>query len=867
MKHTALLLLMFIYSINTLYGQSVIKGKVIDEKTKEPLMGVIVTIRQGEKNSVLKFTRTEDDGTYMLELPNFPEKAIVHFSMMSFETKTYALLKTQNVYNAQLKDKPTKLSEVSVKAPKIRQQGDTLIYSVASFAKDYDKSLADVLKKLPGIEVSENGAIKHNGKMITNFYIEGKDMLGGRYGLATKNINQKDVATVEVMEEHQSIKAFEGLVFSENPAVNIKLKEGAKTRWVGTVKAGGGYEPLSWIGELMAMRFTRQYQTMNIYKTNNVGVEISKEGENLTMDDIMDSFNTYRLQNYISLYPRELASVDAERHRFNKSHMGSLNVLWPINKEYDLTTQIDYSNSRLDNENVSHTEHFLENDTIVTDEVEDAFTKKNNLAITVKLLANTPTLFLSNKLESKLNWDHIDMGVMGTYSNKQKGEMKYRSLSNDLRFTKRNKNKAFSVSSLNMFQQKPQELFVRKGEGNQHQTVNNMAFFTKTNTTFSFYINPFTLSVKTDVSGVIRNMDSQLEGLELKTGSLSNDVHMRYLDLSITPELEFNKSGFKANLSIPVSYIPYFLNDRIEDDKLTKNRMIFSPRLYLSYGLGGGWEASLSGGLSQRKIDEQQFYRGLILRNYRNLSQGFIDFKNDYSYSASTNWVYKDILNMLFFNVSLSGNWGHASRTPSIYFIDDYIVNTYQKNEQSKSMWMLSSRLSKGISSIDGMVSLQFNGSTMNSTTYQNDKKNDFRMRNWRVSSDFNSRIMKWMDVTYKIEFAQSRLNMKDGDFKSVRNNVSQSLLIILMPRRNYNIKINTEHYYNELTEDLSKNFVFADIDFNYSFKKGWEVGLGMKNVFNKKNYDYTIYDGLSSIYQSFNIRPRNIMATVSFRY
>lgn len=867
MKKITSLLFMIICSLNTIYGQSIIKGKVTDEKTKEPLLGVIVTIRQGDKNSILKFTQTKEDGTYILDLSTFPEKAIVHFSMMSFENKSFALLKSQEIYNAHLKEKPTKLNEVSVKAPKIRQQGDTLVYSVASFAKDYDKSLVDVLKKLPGIEVSEGGLIKHNGKNISHFYIEGKDMLGGKYGLATRNINQKDVATVEVMENHQSVRAFDGLSFSDNSAVNIKLKEDAKMRWVGTAKLGGGYEPLSWVAELMAMRFMRKYQMMNVYKTNNIGVDISKEGENLTIDEFITSFSNYRMQDYISLYPRELVSIDAERHRFNKSHMLSMNALWPINKEFDLTTQIDYSNSRINNENVSRTEHFLENDTLITEEIEDAFTVKNNLAVTLKLLANTPTLFLSNKLVSKLDWSSIDMGIMGTYPNNQKGKMRYQSFSNDLKMTKRNGNKAFSISSLNVFQRKPQDLYVRKEKGNQHQSVENMAFFTKTNTTFSFFINPFTLSLKADMSGVVRNMASQLEGITSTTYSPSNDMHVRFWDLSITPTLEYNKNGFKGNIVLPISYIPYFLNDRVEHDKLTKHRLIISPHIYLKYGLGGGWEASLSGGLSQRKVDEQQFYKGVILRNYRNLSQGFIDFKNDYSYTASTNWIYKDILRMFFFSINLTGNWGYASRTPSIYFIDEYIVNTYQKSDQSKSMWMLSGRLSKGISRIDGMIGLQFSGSTMNSTTYQNDKKNDFRMRNWRISSDFNSRIVKWLDMTYKIEYAQNRLNMKDSDFKSVRNNLAQSLLFIILPRSNYNVKINTEHYYNELTDDLSKNFVFADVDFNYSFKNGWEVGLGVKNIFNKQNYDYTIYNGLSTVYQSFNIRPRNIMATVSFRY
>ena len=70
-------------------------------------------------------------------------------------------------------EQATKLKDVVVKAPSIRQRGDTISYNVASFADANDKSLADVLKKMPGIEVSDKGEIKYNGKAINKFYIEG----------------------------------------------------------------------------------------------------------------------------------------------------------------------------------------------------------------------------------------------------------------------------------------------------------------------------------------------------------------------------------------------------------------------------------------------------------------------------------------------------------------------------------------------------------------------------------------------------------------------------------------------------------------------------------------------------------------------
>ena len=78
---------------------------------------------------------------------------------------------------------------------------------------------------MPGIDVEKSGEIKYNGRAINKFYVEGMDMLKGRYGLATNNIAAKDIATVQVLENHQPIKALKHLQISDDVAINLKLKE------------------------------------------------------------------------------------------------------------------------------------------------------------------------------------------------------------------------------------------------------------------------------------------------------------------------------------------------------------------------------------------------------------------------------------------------------------------------------------------------------------------------------------------------------------------------------------------------------------------------------------------------------------------
>ena len=93
--------------------------------------------------------------------------------------------------NITLLEKKTQLREVVVKAPQIIQRGDTLSYRLSSFAGKGDYTLRDAMKRLPGIEVTSSGSIKYLGKDISNFYIEGMDLLGGQYNVATKQYPQQ----------------------------------------------------------------------------------------------------------------------------------------------------------------------------------------------------------------------------------------------------------------------------------------------------------------------------------------------------------------------------------------------------------------------------------------------------------------------------------------------------------------------------------------------------------------------------------------------------------------------------------------------------------------------------------------------------
>ena len=108
---------------------------------------------------------------------------------------------------------------------------------------------------------------------------------------------------------------------------------------------------------------------------------------------------------------------------------------------------------------------------------------------------------------------------------------------------------------------------------------------------------------------------------------------------------------------------------------------------------------------------------------------------------------------------------------------------------------------------------------------------------------------------------------MKNTDMQTSYKNLSQLFSCNITPSKSWYVQLTGEHYYNEITQDVSKHLFLADAEFTYSFKSGWEFNLSVKNIFDQNIYAYTVYDGLTAMSREYRIRPRNVMAGVFFRF
>lgn len=120
-------------------------------------------------------------------------------------------------------------------------KGDTIVYNTDSFTNGTERKLGDVIEKLPGVELNDDGEIEVDGQTVSKVMIDGKDFFDGDSKLATKNIPADAVKKVEVLRNYNEVSQLRGLGNDQdNIAINLKLKEGKENFWFGEVNGGIG---------------------------------------------------------------------------------------------------------------------------------------------------------------------------------------------------------------------------------------------------------------------------------------------------------------------------------------------------------------------------------------------------------------------------------------------------------------------------------------------------------------------------------------------------------------------------------------------------------------------------------------------------
>lgn len=859
LAHLLLLLAMF-----PAVAQVNVRGRVIDRETNEPIVGASVIVK-GADGKIKKFASSKADGGFVMQIPAI-NGCRLEVTMMSFSKQSLKLDSVSFPLTVYMEAGATQLKEVTVKADRIREQGDTITYNVGSFAQSQDRSIGDVLRRMPGIDVSQSGKIQYQGEDINKFYIEGSDLLGGKYGIATNGISHDDVGAVEVMENHQPMQVLSDISFSDKAAINLKLKNKAKATWSFHGDAGGGWswqpEGAIWDGELFAMAAMPGFQNITTFRTNNTGEDLSASNT----DFFADRRGT-GLSQYISVGLPSVPSLDSKRTLFNRSFLVSTNNLWKLGRG-EFKANIDYSFNRVTAEASNITTYFLDEGNRVITENRDGTEHTHSLSGKFIYELNQKTAFINNTLQTNIDWNDITLRTTGSIPNTQTADLPDYYVSNRFKMIQRFKDKHLvTFQSVNEWESLPQTLRVsgeRSGESGEVflQSVKDHAFLTHESAAYAFSLKGITISLEGGIKGYWRSMNSELPDLPQELPGLTeNIIHTNSFTVYATPKLEYWVHRVNLSLNLPLSYAHYSFDKAIAN----RDEIYFSPTMSLNWKPNNRFSGTVRGSVGRSPMNLNLIHPGLIMTNYRTLKSGVDNFYNSTSQSVSANFQYKHTRHGLFANGMVLHSWSHLPYTLSQQFYGDYAVYSYSDaNNDSKSLFALGS-MGKTLDFMRGSCNINGSYNRNESRLFSQQQSVQSVSDGWSVGGKINGSPCRWFSFDYAIEYSDSRLKM-NGASAPWLSSMTNELNITFTPHSKWEWQLSGEHYRNELTVGTYKNIVMLDTKLIFKPSKRIELSASLTNILNKAHYNYTTYSQLSSLESQRSLRGRQLLFSITLR-
>lgn len=218
------------------FSQNQIKIKVLDEDLK-PISRALLVINSNEKQ--VAFGTTNELGMFEKDLVNgsYTIKASKLGYVAFIKDVT---IETSNEVTFVLENEVNKLETVIIKSrPKIMKiKGDTISYNIKAIADGTENKVEDLIKKLPGLNVDDAGKVSYKGQDIDKVLIDGNEFFNNKHQMATQNIDANMVEGIDLLLKHSGFATATGA--EKGIALNLKMKEAFKNKWIGEVDFGIG---------------------------------------------------------------------------------------------------------------------------------------------------------------------------------------------------------------------------------------------------------------------------------------------------------------------------------------------------------------------------------------------------------------------------------------------------------------------------------------------------------------------------------------------------------------------------------------------------------------------------------------------------
>jgi hypothetical protein len=839
---------------------------------KDPKDSTTISFSHSDENGKFLFTNVAN-GRYLLQASGigFKIKRLV-IDLPSPKVDSLVIL---------LEENEILLNEVIVHGEEpIRIKGDTIILEAEAFSNGNEVVVEDLLKKLPGLKVDENGVIKVGDREIEKIMVEGDDLFDKGYKILSKNMPSFSIKSVELLQNYTDNSLLKGVEKTEKVALNLKLKPSFKSVLFGNINSangfGGKYRFDSRFNVLNFGKSTKYYLTGNV---NNTGYDASGDIDGLIhpnfTDDNFTIGDSEKAQELISVSVHP-TNFKKERTNFNQATLLSPSILINPSCKWKIRTNWLWFNdrnhffrSRTDQVSVGAL-NFINQESDSTLTIQDSFlgtvegsyshSKDLNLGILTKfgtgsINESSNLVFNSTPLAQSLRTQNeiVDQKLLLTKRLSKESAFQLTG-----RFILGNNRQGYRTSSM----------FLRRVLNNvDSMDVVNQSVFNKIifGGTEARYINTNEISKSSAdlrIGNRLRqdNFNTNLtasnlgetEGVQLQTNDfyISTKFSRPIKRLSLIGKFEAHLVSNKVSIGDSVSLqIPFFI----------------VPSLGIDWHCSSRSKLSSTFSYSRTNMDIIDIYKNYTISSFRSVNKGLGQFNQLES-------------SRLFLNYQ-SGSWGEK------LFMNFFVLYTHQHNFLSTNSWITKEVLSiekvlvKNRGDFNSSFSLDYFLKNLNcnvkleaglaTTSFVNfinaSASRSIQSSNFRYGIEFRSAFdfavnfhvgTKWLPFFIDVNLQKNSF----VDFLSFAD-----LTIDIGKRLNFQLQTERYHFGNV---GINNVFYFLDFNLQYNIKANKCIfSITGRNMLDNTFFrSFSLTDTGSTSYQ-YPLLSRFVLARVEYRF
>lgn len=439
MKRLAFLFLIGILSATVANGQIVVsseffrnpesdvKIKLLDSLSNEPLVMASVYLQPKGDTTIMYFTLTDADGNAKLEKVvrgNYTLTA-EYLGYKSYVKDFYFNKTTEEIGVVKMVEDAVLLEAAKVTAigNPIEIKQDTVVYNASMFRTAENAVLGDLLKRMPGFEVSDGGQVKLNGESVSKITVNGKTFFFDDPSMAVKNLPAKIVDKIKITEhksDEEKATGISNLSAQKEKEMDISLKKEYEKGWFGNAKFAAG-APLSpgtddpnmlvggkdfmYNGNLMLSGYNEKDQVTIIANANNVPNMGANDMVVVFYDDSPAQKGRTKPQGGVTTARQVGANINTSRI-----------------KGYDMSIMANYKGNLIEAESISLKNTFMENAPNMMTNMESEDNYDENAANVSLEFSKTDKKKVSVRILPKVTFSALERRTLKDMETSQEGQ-------------------------------------------------------------------------------------------------------------------------------------------------------------------------------------------------------------------------------------------------------------------------------------------------------------------------------------------------------------------------------------------------------------------------------------------------------------